>query len=76
MSKKEQAALSGPSLLRIPLLLAGAGALAVCVALSLAMGSRSIPLPTVLDALFSDAHGRDAMLADVAKAVGVELPKQ
>ncbi|MFD3654865.1 FecCD family ABC transporter permease [Streptomyces sp. NPDC058620] len=70
MSRKEQVALSGPSLLRIPLLLAGAGALAVCVALSLAVGSRSIPLPTVLDALFNDAHGRDAIVV-----TGLRLPR-
>lgn len=49
------------SALRRPLLLvAGAGALVLCAALSLALGSRSIPLSTVADALTGAAHGGDA----------------
>ncbi|MFF4344220.1 FecCD family ABC transporter permease [Kitasatospora sp. NPDC001540] len=52
------------------LLAAGLGALALCAALSLALGSRSIPLPTVLDALSGTAHGADA---DVV--VGLRVPR-
>ncbi|MEU1474634.1 iron ABC transporter permease [Streptomyces sp. NPDC005760] len=54
----------------IPLFLAGCGALALCAALSLALGARSVPLPTVADALFGDAHGRDALVV-----TGLRLPR-
>ncbi|MFF5493963.1 FecCD family ABC transporter permease [Streptomyces aquilus] len=54
----------------IPLLLSGLAALALCTALSLALGARSVPLPTVVDALFGDAHGRDALVV-----TGLRLPR-
>ncbi|MEV0372140.1 iron ABC transporter permease [Streptomyces sp. NPDC050636] len=65
----------------IPLFAAGLCALAVCAALSLALGARSVPLSTVLDALSGDAHGRDAIVVTglrvprtvVALAVGAAL---
>ncbi|BAJ27095.1 MULTISPECIES: iron ABC transporter permease [Kitasatospora] len=60
-----------PVLLRQSLLLAaGLGALALCAALSLVLGSRSIPLPAVLDALSGRAHGPDA---DVV--LGLRVPR-
>lgn len=60
-----------PAALQRPLLLvAGAGALVLCAALSLALGSRSIPLATVLDALTGAAHGGDA---DVV--TGLRVPR-
>lgn len=55
---------------RIPLLLAGFGALVLCAALSLALGSRPVPLSTVAEALFGDAHGRDALVV-----TGLRLPR-
>lgn len=56
---------------RRPLLLAaGLCALVLCAALSLALGSRSIPLSTVLDALSGSAHGGDA---DVV--TGLRVPR-
>ncbi|MFI6152681.1 FecCD family ABC transporter permease [Kitasatospora sp. NPDC051170] len=56
---------------RRPLLLAaGLCALVLCAALSLALGSRSIPLSTVLDALTGAAHGGDA---DVV--TGLRVPR-
>ncbi|WP_307659613.1 iron ABC transporter permease [Streptomyces sp. V1I1] len=71
MSKNEPVTLpSGPSARRIPLLLAGLGALTLCAALSLALGARSVPLSTVVDALFSDGHGRDAIVV-----TGLRLPR-
>nr|WP_037960817.1 iron ABC transporter permease [Streptomyces violens] len=54
----------------IPLLIAGLCALAVCAALSLAVGTRSVPLSTVLDALTGQAHGRDAIVV-----TGLRLPR-
>ncbi|MBZ4016294.1 FecCD family ABC transporter permease [Streptomyces purpurogeneiscleroticus] len=54
----------------IPLLIAGLCALAVCAALSLAVGTRSVPLSTVLDALSGQAHGRDAIVV-----TGLRLPR-
>ncbi|MFI8997482.1 FecCD family ABC transporter permease [Streptomyces sp. NPDC053542] len=54
----------------VPLLLAGLCALAVCAALSLAVGTRSVPLSTVLDALTGQAHGRDAIVV-----TGLRLPR-
>ncbi|MGW4895765.1 FecCD family ABC transporter permease [Kitasatospora sp. NPDC004240] len=60
-----------PSAVRRPLLLvAGVCALALCAALSLAFGSRSIPLSTVLDALTGSLHGGDA---DVV--TGLRVPR-
>ncbi|MER7752170.1 iron ABC transporter permease [Kitasatospora sp. NPDC097643] len=54
-----------------PLLLAtGVCALALCAALSLALGSRSIPLSTVIDALTGAVHGGDA---DVV--TGLRVPR-
>ncbi|WP_354645116.1 FecCD family ABC transporter permease [Kitasatospora camelliae] len=56
---------------RQPLLFAaGLGVLALCAALSLALGSRSIPLSTVLDALSGTAQGGDA---DVV--TGLRVPR-
>ncbi len=59
-----------PALLRIPVFLAGLGALALCTALSLALGARSVPLSTVVEALFGDGHGRDAIVV-----TGLRLPR-
>ncbi|MFJ7243909.1 FecCD family ABC transporter permease [Kitasatospora sp. NPDC098652] len=57
--------------LRRPLLLvAGVAALVLCAALSLALGSRAIPLSTVVDALTGAAHGGDA---DVV--TGLRVPR-
>ncbi|AJT68742.1 Ferric enterobactin transport system permease protein FepD [Streptomyces lydicus] len=55
---------------RIPLFVAGLCALAVCAALSLALGARSVPLSTVLDALSGTVHGRDAIVV-----TGLRLPR-
>ncbi|MFG2818354.1 FecCD family ABC transporter permease [Kitasatospora sp. NPDC048365] len=52
------------------LLVAGVGVLVLCAALSLALGSRSIPLSAVIDALSGTAHGGDA---DVV--VGLRVPR-
>ncbi|WP_329344523.1 iron ABC transporter permease [Streptomyces sp. NBC_00663] len=54
----------------IPLFLTGLAALTLCTALSLALGARSVPLPTVVDALFGDGHGRDALVV-----TGLRLPR-
>lgn len=71
MSKIARAAPPGSLFTRrIPLLLAGFGALVLCAALSLALGSRPVPLSTVADALFGDAHGRDALVV-----TGLRLPR-
>lgn len=59
------------SAVRRPLLLvAGMGVLVLCAALSLALGSRSVPLATVVDALTGAAHGGDA---DVV--TGLRVPR-
>ncbi|MGY0065024.1 FecCD family ABC transporter permease [Streptomyces sp. LZ34] len=58
------------ALRHIPLFLAGLGALVLCVALSLALGARSVPLSTVVDALFGGAHGREALVV-----TGLRLPR-
>ncbi|SDK22067.1 FecCD family ABC transporter permease [Streptomyces indicus] len=55
---------------RIPLLALGVGVLTLCAALSLALGARAVPLSTVVDALFGDAHGRDALVVS-----GLRLPR-
>ncbi|MEU4114450.1 iron ABC transporter permease [Kitasatospora sp. NPDC028055] len=52
------------------LLVAGVAALVLCAALSLALGSRAIPLSTVVDALAGAAHGGDA---DVV--TGLRVPR-
>ncbi|WP_075779469.1 FecCD family ABC transporter permease [Streptomyces acidiscabies] len=52
------------------LFLLGTAALVLCTALSLALGARSVPLSTVADALFGDAHGRDALVV-----TGLRLPR-
>lgn len=59
-----------PAIRQPLLLLAGACALVLCAALSLALGSRSIPLSTVIDALTGAAHGGDA---DVV--TGLRVPR-
>lgn len=55
---------------RIPPFLLGIAALMLCAALSLALGARSVPLPTVAEALFGHAHGRDAIVV-----TGLRLPR-
>jgi iron complex transport system permease protein len=52
------------------LLVVGVCALVVCVVLSLALGARAVPLPSVLDALFGSGHGPDA-----AVVTGLRLPR-
>ncbi|MET9514526.1 hypothetical protein [Streptomyces sp. NPDC002994] len=47
---------------RVPLFVVGACAPALCAALSLAMGSRPVPMSTVADALFGDGGGSDALV--------------
>ncbi|UUU27845.1 iron ABC transporter permease [Streptomyces sp. DSM 40750] len=54
----------------LPLFLGGIGALALCAALSLALGARSVPLSTVLDALSGHVEGRDALVV-----TGLRLPR-
>ncbi|MGI5346833.1 hypothetical protein ACQEU8_01410 [Streptomyces sp. CA-250714] len=44
------------------LLLIGLVALALCAAPSLSPGARSVPLPTVVEAVFTDGRGHDALL--------------
>ncbi|WP_093771143.1 iron ABC transporter permease [Streptomyces sp. yr375] len=58
------------ALRHVSLFLTGIGALVLCTALSLALGARSVPLSTVADALFGDAHGRDALVV-----TGLRLPR-
>ncbi|MET8978442.1 iron ABC transporter permease [Streptomyces sp. NPDC004539] len=58
------------ALRHVSLFALGIGALALCAALSLALGARSIPLSTVTGALFGDAHGRDALVV-----TGLRLPR-
>lgn len=74
MSTNDSAALPGAppasTARRIPVLLLGVVALVVCAALSLAVGSRSVPLSTVADALFHDGSGRDALVV-----TGLRLPR-
>ncbi|WP_406439721.1 iron ABC transporter permease [Streptomyces sp. NBC_01613] len=73
MTATERAAPTGvpfPALRQLPLFLAGLGALALCTALSLALGARSVPLSTVSDALFGHSHGRDALVV-----TGLRLPR-
>ncbi|MBD0690574.1 iron ABC transporter permease [Streptomyces sp. CBMA123] len=59
-----------PAIRRPLLLVAGVCALVLCAALSLALGSRAIPLSTVVDALTGAAHGGDA---DVV--TGLRVPR-
>lgn len=73
MLKNQRTAVAGqlPSpVRRIPLFLLGAVALTACAAASLAFGSRPVPLGTVLDALFHDAHSRDAVVV-----TGLRVPR-
>ncbi|MGW0821631.1 FecCD family ABC transporter permease [Streptomyces sp. NPDC002845] len=58
------------ALRHIPLFLGGIGALALCAALSLALGARSVPLSTVIDALSGHGQGRDALVV-----TGLRLPR-
>ncbi|MFI9505057.1 FecCD family ABC transporter permease [Nocardia sp. NPDC052566] len=55
---------------RVPVLVIGVGALALCVLLSLALGARSVPIGTVVEALFGGGNGRDAMVI-----TGMRLPR-
>ncbi|WP_240772251.1 iron ABC transporter permease [Nocardia sp. CS682] len=55
---------------RIPMLMLGFAALLLCVVLSLALGARSVPIGTVVQALLGDAEGRDAMVV-----TGMRLPR-
>ncbi|WP_330231576.1 iron ABC transporter permease [Nocardia sp. NBC_00508] len=55
---------------RIPVLFIGVAALLLCVVLSLALGARSVPLATVVDALLGGGAGRDAMVI-----TGMRLPR-
>ncbi|WP_312866560.1 FecCD family ABC transporter permease [Streptomyces boluensis] len=55
---------------RIPFFAVGVAALALCVALSFAMGARPVPLSTVFSALFGDASGADAVAV-----TGLRLPR-
>ncbi|WP_443046377.1 FecCD family ABC transporter permease [Streptomyces sp. DSM 40750] len=73
MTATERAAPSGVPLRALgylPLFLGGIGALALCAALSLALGARSVPLSTVLDALSGHVEGRDALVV-----TGLRLPR-
>ncbi|MDI3406013.1 iron ABC transporter permease [Streptomyces sp. B-S-A6] len=54
----------------MPFFVVGGAALALCVALSLAMGARPVPLSTVVGALFGDASGADAVAV-----TGLRLPR-
>lgn len=58
------------ALRHIPLFLTGLAALALCTALSLALGARSVPLGTVADALLGNVHGREALVV-----TGLRLPR-
>ncbi|MFI6013141.1 FecCD family ABC transporter permease [Streptomyces sp. NPDC051243] len=58
------------ALKHLPIFVIGFAALTLCAALSLALGARSVSLPTVADALFADAHGRDALVV-----TGLRLPR-
>ncbi|RDI43706.1 iron complex transport system permease protein [Nocardia mexicana] len=48
--------------LRVPVLALGFAALLLCVVLSLAIGARSVPVPTVVEALLGLGDGRDALV--------------
>ncbi|MDJ0344639.1 iron ABC transporter permease [Streptomyces sp. H10-C2] len=54
----------------MPLFLLGAVALVLCALASLALGSRPVPISTVIDALFGHAHGRDAVVV-----TGLRVPR-
>jgi iron complex transport system permease protein len=58
------------ALRHIPLFLFGLAALLLCAAFSLALGARSVSLGTVADALFGNAHGREALVV-----TGLRLPR-
>ncbi|WP_369275235.1 iron chelate uptake ABC transporter family permease subunit [Streptomyces sp. R11] len=58
------------ALRHVPLFLTGFAALALCTALSLTLGARSVPLGTVADALLGNVHGREALVV-----TGLRLPR-
>ncbi|WP_328884232.1 FecCD family ABC transporter permease [Streptomyces sp. NBC_00299] len=58
------------ALRHVPLFLTSLAALALCTALSLALGARSVPLGTVADALLGNVHGREALVV-----TGLRLPR-
>jgi iron complex transport system permease protein len=58
------------ALRHVPLFLTGLAALALCTALSLALGARSVPRGTVADALLGNVHGREALVV-----TGLRLPR-
>lgn len=69
----ERAAPSGVplrALRHVPLFLGGLAALTLCAALSLALGARSVPLSTVVDALSGQGEGRDALVV-----TGLRVPR-
>ncbi|WP_069162752.1 FecCD family ABC transporter permease [Nocardia altamirensis] len=55
---------------RIPMLLLGVAALLLCIVLSLALGARSVPIGTVVQALFGADDSRDALVV-----TGMRLPR-
>ncbi|MFG1796550.1 FecCD family ABC transporter permease [Nocardia sp. NPDC049149] len=55
---------------RIPMLLLGVAALLLCIVLSLAIGARSVPIGTVVQALFGADDSRDALVV-----TGMRLPR-
>jgi iron complex transport system permease protein len=57
------------------LLACGLVVLAVCAALSLALGSRPIPLHTVLDALTASGDSTGRLRGDAAVVTGMRLPR-
>ncbi|MCM2579944.1 FecCD family ABC transporter permease [Streptomyces meridianus] len=59
-----------PAWKRLPLFLAGGIALALCAAFSLALGTRQVPLATVVEALADGGTGRDAIVV-----TGLRLPR-
>ncbi|UFS95098.1 FecCD family ABC transporter permease [Nocardia huaxiensis] len=60
-----------PALRRgLPMLGIGIAALLVCVVLSLALGARSVPVGTVVQALLGNGQGRDALVV-----TGMRLPR-
>ncbi|WP_234387006.1 iron chelate uptake ABC transporter family permease subunit, partial [Streptomyces scabiei] len=58
------------ALRHLPLFLGGIGALALCAALRLALGARSVPLSAMLDALSGRTESRDALVV-----TGLRLPR-
>ncbi|MEV6325826.1 iron ABC transporter permease [Nocardia sp. NPDC051787] len=54
----------------VPALCIGLAALLLCVVLSLALGARSVPVPTVVEALLGMGHDRDALVI-----TGLRVPR-